>query len=215
MNFGTIGIITSLGTTSTIIVISFFLANMQIDNGIAISVNNAFAQNDSMTSGDFFPSPASPANPTLQSFNNTTPVVSRLSHEGIYEVQILWSTPQTIQSPNILPQKGLDMQIEFLNPNAPDQADRIIGEHNLISDELHAVPIIKPLLPVENYDIAIISEQGEVLWNQDNNSPASGRGFERVILGQPYEGNITISITDIQSPLTSLVDSVQLPAVLT
>lgn len=215
MNFGTIGIITGLGTVSTII-ISSFMANMQMYNGIAISVNNAFARNNTIPGrGDFFPSPASPSNPSLQSFNNTTPVISRLSHGGIYEVQILWSAPQTIQSPNILPKKGFDMHIEFLDPNVTDQAERVIGEHNLISDELSPVPVIKPLLPVENYDIAIISAIGDVLWNQEDKSPSSGRAFERVILDQPYEGNITISITDVRSPMTNLVDSVQLPAVLT
>ena len=163
--------------------------------------------------GDFFPSRASPTNPSLQSFNNTIPVVSRLSHEGIYEVQVLWSEPQNIQSPNILPKKGFDMHIEFLDPNAPNQTERVIGENNLISDELRPVPVIKPLLPVENYDIALISASGDVLWNQENKSPSSGRAFERVILDEPYEGNITISITDIRS-VTGLIDSVQLPAVL-
>jgi hypothetical protein len=215
MNFRAIGTVTRFGTVSAVI-IPFFIANIQIDNEISISVNNAFAQNDTTPSrGDLFPSPASAANPSLQSINNTAPVVSRLSHEGIYEVQVLWSVPQTIQSPNILPQKGFDMHIEFLDPKAPDQAERIIGEHNLISDELRPVPIIKPLLPVENYDIEIISVSGDVLWNQEDKSPSAGRTIERVILDQPYEGNITISITDIQSPLTSLVDSVQLPVRLT
>jgi hypothetical protein len=84
----------------------------------------------------------------------------------------------------------------------------------IYSDELRPVPIIKPLLPVESYDIAIYSELGEILWNQNDNRPSSGRGFERVILGEPYEGNITISITDIRSPFTTVVDSVQLPAIL-
>ncbi|MGC1133560.1 MAG: hypothetical protein WA941_12115 [Nitrososphaeraceae archaeon] len=107
------------------------------------------------------------------------------------------------------------MHIEFLDPNALDPAERIIGEQNLISDELRPVPVIKPLLPAENYDIALISASGDVLWNQENKSPSSGRAFERVVLDQPYEGNITISITDIRSPMTNLVDSVQLPAVLT
>jgi len=215
MNLRAIGIVTSLGTLSAVIIL-FFMANIQMDNGISVFVKNAFAQNDTTPSrGDFFPSPASPANPNLQSFNNTTPVISRISHEGIYEVQVLWSAPQTIQSPNILPKKGFDMHIEFLDPNALDPAERIIGEQNLISDELRPVPVIKPLLPAENYDIEIISASGDVLWNQENKSPSAGRAFERVVLDQPYEGNITISITDIRSPMTNLVDSVQLPAVLT
>lgn len=167
-----------------------------------------------MREGDFFPPLAKPTNPSLQAFNNTTPVISRSSHEGIYEVQLLWSVPQTIQSPNILPQKAFDMHIEFLDRNAPDQTNQTIGDHDLISDELRPIPIVNPLLPVESYDIAIYSEQGDILWNQMNSNPTSGRSFERVILDEPYDGNITISITDIRSPLTSVIDSVQLPAVL-
>jgi hypothetical protein len=54
---------------------------------------------------------------------------------------------------------------------------------------------------------------GDVLWNQENKSPSSGRAFERVILDEPYEGNITISITDIRT-VTGLIDSVQLPVIL-
>jgi hypothetical protein len=47
------------------------------------------------------------------------------------------------------------MHIEFLDPNAPNQAERVIGEHNLTSDELRPIPVIKSLSPVENYDIAL------------------------------------------------------------
>jgi hypothetical protein len=182
-------------------------------DGIDTSLSSAFAQN-SLSDGNFLPSPASSTNPSLQTFSDTTtPVISRLSHEGIYEVQLLWSVPQSIQSPNILPKKGFDMHIEFLDASAPDQTDRTIGQ-DLLSDELRPVPVVKPLLPVESYDIAIYSELGDILWNQNDNRPASGRGFERVILDEPYEGNITISVTDIRSPFTTVVDSVQLPAIL-
>jgi hypothetical protein len=106
------------------------------------------------------------------------------------------------------------MHIEFIDKNAPDSSNRTIGDHNLISDEIRPIPIVKPLLPVESYDIAIYSGEGDILWNQEDSNPTSGRSFERVILDEPYEGNITISITDIRSPLTSVIDSVQLPAVL-
>ncbi len=64
---------------------------------------------------------------------------------------------------------------------------------------------------MESYDIATYSEPGNLLWNQNDNRLTSGRGIERVIQGEPYEGNITISITDICSPFTTVVDSVQLP----
>jgi hypothetical protein len=182
-------------------------------DGIDTPPSDAFAQN-TLDEGDFLPSPASSTNPSLQTFSDsTTPVISRLSHEGIYEVQLLWSVPQSVQSPNILPKKGFDMHIEFLDASAPDQTDRTIGQ-DLLSDELHPVPIVKPLLPVESYDIAIYSELGDILWNQNDNRPASGRGFERVILDETYEGNITVSVTDIRSPFTTVADSVQLPAVL-
>jgi hypothetical protein len=182
-------------------------------DGIDTSLDDVLAQN-TLDEGDFLPSPASPTNPSLQRYSDaTTPVISRLSHEGVYEIQLLWSVPQSIQSPNILPKKGFDMHIEFLDASAPDQTNQTIGQ-DLLSDELRPVPVIKPLLSVESYDIAIYSELGEILWNQNDNRPSSGRGFERVILDEPYEGNITISITDIRSPFTTVVDSVQLPAIL-
>jgi hypothetical protein len=209
MNPGPMFIIIGIGIS--ILFLTMPSVNVQIRQENTAYFDMANAQGNQ---GNFFPSSASPTNPSLQSFNNTTPVVSRLSHEGLYEVQVLWSEPQNIQSPNILPKKGFDMHIEFLDPNAPNQTERVIGEHNLISDELRPVPVIKSLLPVENYDIALISASGDILWNQENKSPSSGRAFERVILDEPYEGNITISVTDIRSSMTGLIDSVQLPVVL-
>jgi hypothetical protein len=76
------------------------------------------------------------ANPDLQALNKTTPVLSRTSHNGIYEVQLLWTVPQSLQSPNILPEDGFDIQIQFLDANAPDPANRTITVHNMISDGL-------------------------------------------------------------------------------
>lgn len=207
MNQGTILIIQSIGILSLLMIVSMLTEER---NRL---YNDVFAQNNTTPNrGDFIPSPAL-SNPSLQTLNSTTPVLSRISHEGIYEVQLLWSVPQSLQSPNILPKNGFDMQIEFLDSNAPVQTDQSIMEYDLLSDELRPVPISKPLLPVTNYDIAIYSEGGDILWNQNDNSPTAGRSLERVIFDEPYEGGITISITDIRSPLTDTVDSVQLPAV--
>lgn len=154
------------------------------------------------------------ANPNLQALNKTTPILSRTSHNGIYEVQLLWSVPQSLQSPNILPEEGFDLQIQFLDTNASDPANRTIPTHNMISDELQPTPVIEPLLPVSNYDLTIFSEDGDIIWQRNDIAPTGGRGVERVILDNPYEGGITISITDIKSPQNDSVDSVQFPATL-
>ncbi|MGH9987782.1 MAG: hypothetical protein ACRD8W_27895 [Nitrososphaeraceae archaeon] len=104
------------------------------------------------------------------------------------------------------------MQIQFLDANAPDPANRTITAHNMISDGLQPTPIIEPLLPVSNYDLTIFSEEGDIIWQQNDRATTGGRGFERVILDDPYEGGITISITDIRSPQNNSIDSVQFPA---
>ena len=202
------------GFSLCMLILSIQTVSIQVGNGFATFIGDVFVQNTVLGQSNFLPSPAKPTSPSLQAFNSTTPIISRSSHEGIYDVQLFWSVPQTIQSPNILPQKGFDMHIEFLDRNASEQTNQTIGDHDLISDELRPVPIVKPLLPIESYDIAIYSEQGDILWNQENSNPTSGRSFERVTLDEPYNGNVTISITDIRSPLTSVVDSVQLPAVI-
>ena len=122
MNLGIFFIV--FGVSVFMLILSIQTLSIQVGNGFATFIGDSFAQNTLLREGDFFPSPAKPTNPSLQAFNNTTPVISRSSHEGIYEVQLLWSEPQTIQSPNILPQKGFDMHIEFLDRNAPDQTGK-------------------------------------------------------------------------------------------
>ncbi|MGH9976165.1 MAG: hypothetical protein ACRD8Z_10080 [Nitrososphaeraceae archaeon] len=54
-----------------------------------------------------------------------------------------------IQSSNLLPSKAFNMQLEFLDANAPEKTNRNIGNQDLITDELHPVPVVEPLLPVE------------------------------------------------------------------
>lgn len=49
---------------------------------------------------------------------------------------------------------------------------------------------------------------------RDDVAPTGGRGVERIILDNPFEGGIAISITDIRSPQNDSVDSVQFPAIL-
>jgi len=176
-------------------------------------VDDVFGQDLTTVNGSNSKSESTSSNPNLQTLNMTTPILSRTSHNNIYEVQLLWSVPQNLQSPNILPEDdGFDIQIQFLDANASDPSNRNISVHNMISDELQPTPVIDPLLPVSNYDLTIFSEEGDILWQQDDIAPTGGRSVERVILDDPYQGKITISITDIRSPQNDNVDSVQFPA---
>jgi len=176
-------------------------------------VDDVFAQGLTTVNGSNPNTESTNSNPTLQALNKTTPILSRTSHNDIYEVQLLWSVPQNLQSPNILPEdNGFDIQIQFLDANTPDPSNKNISVHNMISDELHPTPIIDPLLPVSSYDLTIFSQEGEILWQQEDIAPTGGRSVERVILDDPYYGGITISITDIRSPQNNSVDSVQFPA---
>lgn len=97
-----------------------------------------------------------------------------------------------LQSPNILPEDGFDIQVRFLDANAPDPANKTVGAHNMISDGLQPIPVIEPLLPVSYFDFTIFSERGDIIWQQNDRAPIGGRGIKRVILDDPYQGNITI-----------------------
>lgn len=198
------------------LLLSIYLDNLLTDNispSMPFSVLDASAQTQDTSIYDGIPFSNPPnSNPNLDALNKTIPVLSRISHNDTYEVQVLWSIPQSLQSPNILPVKGFNMQILFLDASAPEPENRTLPKFNLLSDELKSIPVIKPLIPVTNYDITIYSQEGEILWQENNNTPSGGRAVERVILDNPYEGIITISITDITSPIDDGVDAVQIPA---
>jgi hypothetical protein len=54
------------------------------------------------------------------------------------------------------------------------------------------------MVPIKSYDIAIYSDDGRELWKKENQDVQGGRAYERVTLEEPYTGNITISIQNIE-----------------
>ena len=45
--------------------------------------------------------------------------MTKISNNGTYVVQLKWSNPTSLQSPNIPANKGFDMEVLFLNASAP------------------------------------------------------------------------------------------------
>jgi hypothetical protein len=102
----------------------------------------AFGQNTS--AGNISNSTVSPANNTQKQTKpaNTSsqpPVTTKISEKGIYQVQLTFISTLPIQSPNLLPKSGFQMEIDFLNASAsaptkktiPQKESAIRGESSL------------------------------------------------------------------------------------
>lgn len=147
----------------------------------------------------------------IQSANNsnsTIPIISKISKNGTYLVQLKWSNPTAAQSPNIPANRGFDMEVLFLNSSAPipnaktvpqRETKNVSGETSLNASGFTQPGILQRLMPVDSYDISIYDNKGHVLWNKTNEMPRAGSGFERVTFSNPYKGDITIQINNIKS----------------
>jgi len=110
------------------------------------------------------------------------------------------------QSPNLLPKSGFQTQIEFLNASAaaptsntiPQKESAIRGESSL-GMPASQPNIIKRLVPVDSFDMAIYSNDGKVLWNKTNQAVTAGTATETVSFNGNYTGPITILINNIKS----------------
>ena len=47
------------------------------------------------------------------------PITSKISEKGIYQVELTFISTLPVQSPNLLPKSGFQMEIDFLNASAP------------------------------------------------------------------------------------------------
>ena len=182
-------IITSLFSLTSAII----LAQSNNNYTFALSNNNT---NSSKTSG------------LVQSANNsnsTIPIMTKISNNGIYRVQLKWSNPTSMQSPNIPANRGFDMEVLFLNASAPPASAKTVPQTETnVSGEGREVgfnqpEILQRLMPVDSYDISIYDNKGHVLWNKTNEMPRAGSGFERITFSKPYKGDITIQINNIKS----------------
>ena len=143
----------------------------------------------------------SPTNATELDVEGTQrPIVEKLSDKGQYDIQLRWNP-----NPSIIPRQGFDMQILFLNANAPENVAEVIPQTETNFTSMSTVgstgytdpSIILPLMPVRSYDIAVYSENGNTLWQKTNQAVHGGRAFERVIFENEYAGPITIKIDNI------------------
>jgi hypothetical protein len=138
----------------------------------------------------------------LNTTSTDIPVVEKLSDKGTYIVQLRWS-----QAPSLLPEDGFDMEIIFLNASAPrattqtfptTETNQSEGSSAVGSTGYTDPSLIERMVPIKGYDIAIYSDDGRELWKKENQAVQGGRAFERVTLEEPYTGNITISIRNIE-----------------
>lgn len=155
----------------------------------------------------------------LKSSSTNLPILTKVSDNGIYKIQLRWSNPLGIQSPNILPKNGFDMEVLFLNATAPEPTNQTIpqketnikGETSLQNDARFSEPSsIQRLVPVDIFDITIYSQDGKVLWNKSNQPVTAGRAAERITFENGYTGGITILINNIKAS-TGMVGTTAAP----
>ena len=134
--------------------------------------------------------------------------MTKISNNGTYLVQLKWSNPTSLQSPNIPANKGFDMEVLFLNASAPlpnaktvpqRETKNVSGETTLNASGFNQPEILQRQMSVDSYDISIYDNKGHVLWNKTHEMPRAGSGFERVTFSKPYKGDITIQINNIKS----------------
>ena len=151
----------------------------------------------------------------LNSTSSNLPILTKTSDKGIYKVQLRWSSPPGIQSPNSLPKNGFTMEILFLNATASEPTNQTIPKNgtNLRDDtslQNGATPFSEPssnqnLLPIDSFDITIYSEDGKVLWHKSNPPIIAGKAAEKITFENGYTGGITILINNIKA--SSGIDS--------
>jgi hypothetical protein len=135
----------------------------------------------------------------LNTTSTDIPVLEKLSDKGTYIVQLRWS-----QAPSLLPEDGFDMEIVFLNASAPRATTQTFpttetNQSETVGSTGYTDPsLIERMVPIKSYDIAIYSDDGRELWKKENQAVQGGRAYERVTLEEPYTGNITISIRNIE-----------------
>src|SRR3989442_3125696 len=140
------------------------------------------------------------------STSSQPPITTKISEKGIYQVQLTFISTLPIQSPNLLPKTGFQMEIDFLNASAsaptnktiPQKESAIRGESSL-GMPASQPNIIQRLVPVDSFDMAIYSNSGKVLWNKTNQAVTAGRASETISLNSNYTGPITILINNIKS----------------
>ncbi|WP_162477557.1 hypothetical protein [Nitrososphaera sp. AFS] len=142
--------------------------------------------------------------------NNSTnqpQMITNISKQGTYKVEIQWHTPQNTQTA-VFPKNGFQLEVRFLNGTAPSATSKNIpnkiaqGGVTTIGNggTQYAVPgSIEHLLPINSYDMTILDDHGHVLWHKANQTTSAGIGQDQVVLTNGYTGKIHILINNIQT----------------
>jgi len=140
------------------------------------------------------------------STNSQPPIATKISQKGIYQVQLTYISTLPMQSPNLLPKSGFQMEIDFLNATAPAPTSKTIPqkESAIRGESSLGMPasqpnIIQRLVPVDSFDMTIYSDNGKILWNKTNQAVTGGKAAETISFNGNYTGPITILINNIKS----------------
>lgn len=72
-----------------------------------------------------------------------------------------------------------------------------------ISSEVSNLSTVKPIVPIDSFDITIYDDEGNEMWSKMDQTLTAGRSPLRVMLDPNYNGGITITVNDIKSALAS------------
>jgi hypothetical protein len=124
----------------------------------------------------------------LATLGFNSPVVYKISDKGLYNV--------TIKSTESSPASGLNFEIVFLNASSSAFGASPANASSTETQEITVPATVENVIPVESFDIQILSIDGKELSKKINEIPRGGRILENVKLYN-YLGNITINIDNI------------------
>ncbi|MDQ4101816.1 MAG: hypothetical protein M3115_06480 [Thermoproteota archaeon] len=138
--------------------------------------------------------------PHLNSTVSQAPIVEEMSDNQNYLVQLRW-TPYDI----LLPQNGISYTIYFLDGQQPRSTEDIVppwvsnySGFSRANPSLYVDPQMLNFEAVESYDMTIYSDTGNILWQKDDLGVYGGRDWGMITFAEPYEGPITVVISDIK-----------------
>jgi hypothetical protein len=130
----------------------------------------------------------------LQTLQLSKPILQKLSDSKVYMV--------TLKSGQASSLYGLNFEIVFLNASSTNlNIPPANAESNVTTDRQDTVgmtvpSVVEQVIPVKSFDIRIVGNNGNELFNKTGEVPQGGRIFENVDL-KNYTGHITIDINNI------------------
>ena len=130
----------------------------------------------------------------LETIQLGTPILQKLSDNKIYMV--------TLKSGQASAAYGLNFEIVFLNATStnlntpPANAESNVSTDTNASVGMTVPSVVEQVIPVKSFDIRILGNNGNELFNKTNEEPHGGRILEKIDI-KNYTGHITIDISNI------------------